>query len=56
MPRANYGKFSVKFAAGDFWNNKPLYIKNAASFQCFRKKLKGHLLNLNPENDPLLRS
>lgn len=39
-----YCKFSVRYAAADFWNKVPLNIKNAASLKSFRKQLKEFLL------------
>ena len=44
-PRTNqHGKFSVRYAAADFWKKIPLNIKNAASLQSFRKDFKEYLL------------
>jgi len=42
----NYGKFTFTFSASKIWEELPLSIKNACSYQSFKKQVKHHLIQL----------
>jgi hypothetical protein len=42
----NYGKFTFTFSASKIWEKLPLTIKNAHSYQSFKKQVKNYFIQL----------